>query len=157
ARFHRQMPAVMARDADNPVWQSRAGLGITGILLADMHAVAAQLGGEVGAVIEDEGGAMRLHQRAQHIRGAADLVVAGLLEAQLEGGDVAARQRAFQHTGEILRRDARRRNQIKAATTQAAFFSSALLHLPVAARLFIAARWAKAACALATFSGLPAQ
>src|SRR4051812_2219288 len=40
---------------------------------------------------------------------------------------------------------------------QAAFFSSACFHAPVAAKEFIKARWAKAACALATFSALPLQ
>ena len=39
----------------------------------------------------------------------------------------------------------------------AAFFSRSCFHWPVAARLFIAARCAKARCALATFSVFPAQ
>src|SRR5262249_21511755 len=38
----------------------------------------------------------------------------------------------------------------------AAFFSRSCFHCPSAARPFIMARWAKARCAAATFSGLPA-
>ena len=64
-----------------------------------MHAVAAQFGGQVGPVVEDEGGAMRLHDGAQAIDGAADLVVADMLQAQLERGDVAAVQRVFASSG----------------------------------------------------------
>ena len=41
-------------------------------------------------------------------KGPADLIVTGMLEAQLKAGDVAALQRVFQHAGEIRRRDARR-------------------------------------------------
>ena len=49
-----------------------------------MDAIAAQFGGEIGPVIEDEGRAVALHDRAQRVAGAADFVIAGMLEAQLE-------------------------------------------------------------------------
>ena len=95
---------------------TRARFGIGRILLADMDAVAAQFGGEVGPVIEDEGGARRLHDGAQQIGGAADFVIADMFQAQLKRRDIAALQRALQDFGEIQRRQARRRNQIEATT-----------------------------------------
>ena len=105
----------MAGHADNGLGQQRAGVRVSCVFLTDMDAVAAQFGGEVGPVIEDKRGARALHDGPQDVGGAADLVVAGLFQAQLERGDVAAQKRLLQHAREIGGRDARRRDQIQAA------------------------------------------
>ena len=81
ARFHGQMPAVMAGDADNAIGKKPPGFGVRGVFLADMDAVAAQFRGEIRPVVQDEGGAGRLHHRAQRIYRAADLVTAGIFQA----------------------------------------------------------------------------
>ena len=67
-----------------------------------MHAVAAQFGGEIGPVVEDEGDAGRLRDGHQGFDGAADFVVADVFQAQLQRRDIAALERAFQHAGESL-------------------------------------------------------
>src|SRR6185312_7362105 len=158
ARLHGQVPAVMTGDADDAAGQQPPRLGVGGILLADMDAVAAQFGGKVGPVVQDEGSAGRLYHGAQRIHRAADFLIADVLQAQLERGDIAAFQRFLEGPQKIRRREPRRRNQVKsAAVAHAAFFSSASFHLPSAASEFIRARWAKAAWPLPTFSALPLQ
>ena len=63
--------AVAAGHADDAVGaEPAARLGIGHVLLADMDAVAIELGGEVGPVVHDEGDAALLHDRLQHRRGA---------------------------------------------------------------------------------------
>ena len=102
--FHGEMAAVVAGDADNGVLADQAPrLGITGVLLADMDAVATGLGGDVGAVVDDEGDAASLGDRPQRVAGAADEVglggfigVAGRFQAQLHAGDVAGVE-GFRH------------------------------------------------------------
>ena len=74
----------------------RARFRVGRVFLADMNAVAAQFRGEVGPVVENEGRACRLHDRAQQIGGAADGVVIDILQAQLKAGDIAAVQRFAQ-------------------------------------------------------------
>jgi len=93
---------------------------------------------------------------AQSVDRAADLVIADMLEAKLEGCDIATVQRFLKRDQKIRRRELRRRNKIKATIAQAAF-SSACFHLPKEARLFIKARWAKAALPAARLSTLPLQ
>lgn len=55
-----------------------------------MDAVAAGLGRQIGAVVQDEGDVARLGDREQDVDGAADRVVIDILQPQLETGDVAA-------------------------------------------------------------------
>jgi len=74
----------MTGDADNGFGQQATGFCITGIFLPDMNAVTAQLGGQVGPVVQDKGGAVGLHDGAQGVHRAADLVIADMLQAQLE-------------------------------------------------------------------------
>ena len=86
----------MAGDADNAAGQGGARRRIARIFLADMDAVAAQFGGKIWPVVQDEGRAMGLHHRAQDVHRAADLVIADMLEAELERGHIAALERFLQ-------------------------------------------------------------
>jgi hypothetical protein len=78
-----------------------------------MDAVAAELGGEVGPVVEDEGDAAGLRDRAQDRGGTADRVVVDVLQPQLQAGDVAAGERLFETGGKLFRVEGRRREQIE--------------------------------------------
>ena len=84
------MAAVVTGHADDAVGHQAARFGIRRVVLPDMHAVTAQFCGQVGTVVQDEGGVMGLHRRAQRVGGAADFIVADILQAQLEAGDIAA-------------------------------------------------------------------
>jgi len=122
-----------------------------------VHAVAAETGGEVGAVVEDDGDGAALRDRQDGRDGAGDLGVRRRLDADLQGGDVAGVQRTLERLDERPEvRERRRRDQVEAAGAQAAF-SSAPSQRPRLARPFILARWAKARCAAGAFSTLPAQ
>jgi hypothetical protein len=55
---------------------------------------------------------MRLDRGAQQIDGPADFLIAGMLEAKLEGGDIAGLQCFLERQQKIRRRESRRRNQI---------------------------------------------
>jgi len=68
-----------------------------------MDAVAIELHGEVGPVVHDEGDAALLADRTQRVGRAGDRVVVDVLEAQLEGRDIAAVERAAQFVGEDRR------------------------------------------------------
>src|SRR5690606_13562684 len=90
ARLHREMPAIMAGDADlrgRP--QNVPRLTRIAIPLSQMHTIGAEALGERDAVIDDEGdialGAELLQRRSQ----ARDAVLVESLEAQLKGGDRA--------------------------------------------------------------------
>ena len=115
--FHGQMAGVVAGDADDGfVADGGAGLFVGHVILAHMHAVAAGLEGEVGAVVEDEGDASALDFGAQEVDGAANLVVGQALKAQLHAGDISGIEGGGQGLGEG--RDvgqAGRRHQIEAA------------------------------------------
>ena len=74
-----------------------------------------QLGGEVGAVVEDEGDVAGLRDRPQHVAGAPDRVVVRVLQPQLHAGDVAGVERRRQHQRKRRRVEARRRDQIEPA------------------------------------------
>ena len=97
ACHHGEMPAVVAGDADDGVLaDDAAGLGVGGVLLADMDAVAAGFGGDVGAVVDEEGDAALLGDGPQAVAGPADEVglrrlvgVARRLQPHLHAGDVA--------------------------------------------------------------------
>ena len=68
-----------------------------------MDAVAAQLGGEIGPVVHQEGDVARLRDRHQDFGGAADVVVRDVLQPQLQPGDVAGLERARQRVGKTAR------------------------------------------------------
>jgi hypothetical protein len=78
-----------------------------------MDAVAIELGGEIGAVVHDEGDAAALCDRLQDAGGAPDRVVVDILEAQLQAGDVAAGERLFELIGETVGVERGRRDQVK--------------------------------------------
>src|SRR5439155_8578333 len=100
---NRAMPAVAAGDPDDPVGpEEPARLVIRRVLLADMHAVAAELGGKVGAVVHDEGDAALLRDRLQDLRGAPDRGIVDLLQPQLQAGDIAAGERFLEVPGKAI-------------------------------------------------------
>ncbi len=90
----RAIPTVAAGDPDDAVRaQQPARLGVRHVLLADMHPVAIELGGEVRAVVHDEGDAAPLRDRLQHPRGAPNRGVVDLLQPELQAGGIAAGER----------------------------------------------------------------
>ena len=116
ARFHGQMARIVAGDADDAVAQRLAGIGIGGILLADMDAVAAGLEGEVGAVVQQNGDAAPLRRRAQHVHHATQIVVGQVLQADLDTGDVAGIQGGLPRLHPLVRIfDDRGGDQVQAA------------------------------------------
>ena len=64
-----------------------------------MDAVGARRDGEVGAVVDEEQRTGRRAERPRLGRGGEDLLVAGVLRAQLDEVD-AASQRGLQHLGQ---------------------------------------------------------
>jgi hypothetical protein len=78
-----------------------------------MHPVAIEFGGQVGAIVHDERDTARLRDRLQHAGGAPDRVVIDVLQAQLQTGDIAARQRLFKIPGEPVRIKDGWRNQVE--------------------------------------------
>ena len=68
-----------------------------------MHAVAIELHREVGPVVHDEGDVALLADRAQRVGGARDRGVVDVLQAELEGRDIAAVERRAQLVGEDRR------------------------------------------------------
>jgi hypothetical protein len=80
-----------------------------------MDAVAAQLDGEVGPVVHDEGDVAFLRDGPQHVGGAPDGVVVHVLQAKLKAGDIASLQRIRQRARERRRIERRRRDQVQAA------------------------------------------
>jgi hypothetical protein len=108
------MAAVAAGDADNAVRPQQAARLLVGcVLLADMHAVAIKFGGEIGAIVHDERDIAGLRDRLQDARGATDCVVLHILQAQLQAGDIAARERLVEFLRELVRVQGGRRDQIK--------------------------------------------
>ncbi len=84
AGLHGEVAAGVAGDAQGEAGQELAGVGGRRVGLADMGAVAARSGGEVGAVVEQEGDAAGLDDRAQGVDGAAPGVVGRVLQAELD-------------------------------------------------------------------------
>jgi hypothetical protein len=78
-----------------------------------MDAVGAARGGDVGAVVDDEGGVARLHDRAQRVAGALQRVVVDVLETELDAGDVVGVERRGEPLTERLRIELRRRDEIE--------------------------------------------
>ena len=101
AGLHGEVPAVVAGDAEGEVFAD-AGAGLAGVhvCLADVDAVAAVVGDEVGAVIEEEGDVAGLGDGAEGFDCAAPVVVVDVFEAELDGGDVARVERAGERVGE---------------------------------------------------------
>jgi hypothetical protein len=113
-RGERAMTAIAARHANNAVRPKQAArLFIGSVLFADMHPVAIQLGGEVGTVIHDERDIARLGDRLQDAGGAPYRVVANLLQAQLQAGNIAARERLVEFLRELVGVEGGRRDQVK--------------------------------------------
>ena len=114
-RLDGKVTAVVTGDADDGRWPEQPPrLGIAGILLAEMDAVAAGGFGEIGAVVHQKGDVVLLRHRHQRIRGAADRIVGGFLQAKLQAGDIAGVERQGKPVGEI-RRQFWRGNEIEAA------------------------------------------
>src|SRR5260221_9374373 len=89
-RVDGEVPAVMAGDADDAIGTEQAARLIIGsILLPDMDAVAARLGGEIGPVVEQESDAAPLRYWQQNVAGAFDVVIRRVFQAELYAGDVA--------------------------------------------------------------------
>jgi hypothetical protein len=78
-----------------------------------MHAVAIQFGGEIGAVVHDEGDAALLRDRLQDARRLPDRRVVAIFQAQLQAGDIAAGERLFELPGETVGVERGRRDQVK--------------------------------------------
>ena len=109
----------MASDADDPAPSHRgACLGIGGVLLSDMDAVATGGEREVGTIVHQERHAALLRHRAQRVGGAADRVVIGRLEAKLDAGDVAGIERCRKAVGEGRRFEGGRRDEVEAGAAQ---------------------------------------
>ena len=114
ASLARAVAAVAAGNADDAVGaQQPARLGIGHVVLADMHPVASEFGGEVGAVVHDEGDAARLRDRLQDPGRAPHRVVVHILQAQLQAGDIAAGQRRRQFGREAVGVEGGRRDQVE--------------------------------------------
>jgi len=64
AGFHSEMPAVMAGDAEDGIVADKgAGVFCRHIILADMHAVAAEFGGQSGVVVQNKSNIMPVYYR----------------------------------------------------------------------------------------------
>jgi hypothetical protein len=78
-----------------------------------MHPVAIEFGGEIGAVVHDEGDAAGLRDRLQDTGGAPDDIVVDLLEAQLQARNIAAGERLLEVLGETVGVERRGRYQVE--------------------------------------------
>ena len=111
------MQAVVTGDADHGVGpHDLAGLDQTGVGLAHMHAVAAQSGGQIGAVVENHGDATGLGDRQQHMDGGGNDLVGHMLQADLQCrhiSDIQGLRQAAAERGQIV--ETRRGDQVKAA------------------------------------------
>ena len=98
---HRQMPAVMAGDADDGLFtDDPPRLGDRHVGLAQMNAVATQFSREVRSVVQEQGDAIRPADRAHCTNHRADDLIRRILQANLQGRDIAALHRAGQLRGE---------------------------------------------------------
>lgn len=168
--------------ADDGVAAERgAGFGIEGIIGGQMHAVGAKCPDRSHVSIDEKGDVTVMGKAPQRIgEGAVDgAAIAGTLH---HAGNIVGVEGLGKDVGEAVTEN-RRRQQIQAAGSSGlahapslralihergtaiilwpqprqAAISSSRRQLPRAARLFILARCAKAAWALATFSALPAH
>ena len=98
---HGEMPRIVAGDADDGIVADQgARLVIGGIVLAHVNPVAAGLGGEIGAVVQEEGDIAGLGDRGKGEGGLPDGVVVDALETKLDAGDLAGIQGQGQGIGE---------------------------------------------------------
>ncbi len=115
--------------------QGAGGAG-RGVLLADMDAVGAGLADEIGPVVQQEGDAAGLRDRAQRVGGAADRVVRDILQAKLQRRDVAGIERG----GEPVRKrrgiEGRWRDQVYAAAFGGVHGGARLADRPLLAKPF---------------------
>jgi hypothetical protein len=79
-----------------------------------MHAVATRRQGQVGAVVHQESDTALLRHRPERVGRAADRVVVDVLEAELNGSDIAGIECACELILEIGQREALRRDEIEA-------------------------------------------
>ncbi len=70
-----------------------AGLRAGHVVLADMDAIGARRVGKVGPVVDDKRHVMGVADGKQRLHGVPDFLVGGVLQAQLQAGDVARFQR----------------------------------------------------------------
>ncbi len=96
----------------------RADLGDGHVVLADVHAVGADLARDERAVVDDQQRADALAQRARGVGDGRELVVAELLVAQLHDVDAAGDGRA-DHVGELAAAGFGVADQIQARGAQA--------------------------------------
>ena len=85
------------------------------VTVTGSEAIAYQLDTSTLRLVEHEGEVVRLRDRHQGLRGAADFVVGAILQAQLQTGDIAAAQRRLQRLGKGRRLDPGRCDQVEAA------------------------------------------
>jgi hypothetical protein len=78
-----------------------------------MHAIAIELGGEIGAVVHDEGDAAVPRDRLQDAGRAPDRTVIHVLQPELEAGNIAAGERLLQLFRKTVGIERRRRDQIQ--------------------------------------------
>ena len=106
----------MASDADDLlVTDQPARLRIGRVFLPHMAAVGSHFGGDIGPVIDDKRDLVRMRDRHQNVDRVTDRVIRRVLQAQLQAGNVTARQRRFKVTGKTRRLQHRRRDQIEPA------------------------------------------
>ena len=79
-----------------------------------MHAIGAKAPGEVRTVIQDEGNASVLRNPEKGSARLQDLVIADVLQAQLQAGDIAAAKRLAKCIAEA-RVELGRRDEVKTA------------------------------------------
>ena len=120
AGSHGGVAAVLRGGAENDVGaDDLAGLFDGHVLGADMGAISTQLDGEFRAVIDDDGDPVGLRHGGDGFgdlaRGGRIELSVGVLEADLQAGDVPGLERAFEHGGEFRHIvNARGRDEIKA-------------------------------------------
>src|SRR5690606_29288404 len=88
ARFHRQMPAVVAGDADLGIAAKlRARIAHIAVGLAEMHAIGADAPGEADRIVDDESNAALRADALQRLGKPRGFMLVDALDAELEGGD----------------------------------------------------------------------
>ena len=91
----------MAGDTKNAPIKQAARFGVIAIGLAEMRAIAAELGSESSIVIQQKRDIPRGRNGHQDFRRALDLVFTGVLQAQLQAGNIAGIERC----GERIAKD----------------------------------------------------
>ena len=89
AGFHGQMAGCMAGDAKNAPFQQAPGIGMVAITLTKMRAITAKLGRKRRVIIQQKRHITGRRDGHEDIRGSGDVIFRGVLEAQLQAGDIA--------------------------------------------------------------------